>query len=140
MAGIGHLCLVNAVHKLSIHSWNDKPPNQLVVGKHVTLLALLLACPMHVMHDQRTIVHGDCMTCAAMRAAPMLDALATGLREVKSKRLVGRALALDAFFDAMLRSRISRRVIAEQHLQLSQRKSVGRVGLRARGWVVDAWR
>ena len=52
-------------------------------------------------------------------------ALATGLREVKSKQLVGRCLQLDAFFDGMLRSRISRRVIAEQHLQLAERRSVG---------------
>ncbi len=56
------------------------------------------------------------------RAAPMLDALATGLREVKGKQLVGRCLDLDAFFDSMLRSRISRRVIAEQHLQLTDRR------------------
>jgi hypothetical protein len=52
----------------------------------------------------------------------MLDALATGLRECRSKELVGGALRLDAFFDAMLRSRISRRVIAEQHLHLGKQR------------------
>lgn len=50
--------------------------------------------------------------------APMLDALATGLRECKGKQLVGPQLQLDAFLDNMLRSRISRRVIAEQHLHI----------------------
>ena len=52
----------------------------------------------------------------------MLDALATGLRECRSKELVGSALRLDSFFDAMLRSRISRRVIAEQHLHLARHR------------------
>lgn len=60
--------------------------------------------------------------------APMLDALASGLRECKSKALVGSRLALDPFLDNMLRSRISRRVIAEQHLQLHQRRE-GYIGL-----------
>ncbi|KAG2488120.1 hypothetical protein HYH03_013268 [Edaphochlamys debaryana] len=54
--------------------------------------------------------------------APMLDALATGLRECKSKELVGQCLTMDAFFDSMLRSRISRRVIAEQHLHISNKR------------------
>ena len=52
----------------------------------------------------------------------MLVSLATGLRECRSKELVGGALRLDAFFDAMLRSRISRRVIAEQHLHLGKQR------------------
>lgn len=54
--------------------------------------------------------------------APMLDSLATGLRECKSKELVGSCLAMDSFFDAMLRSRISRRVIAEQHLHINNKR------------------
>ncbi|GFR41707.1 hypothetical protein Agub_g2457 [Astrephomene gubernaculifera] len=54
--------------------------------------------------------------------APMLDSLAAGLRECKSKELVGPCLQLDAFFDTMLRSRISRRVLAEQHLHIGNRR------------------
>ncbi|KXZ53308.1 hypothetical protein GPECTOR_7g1202 [Gonium pectorale] len=54
--------------------------------------------------------------------APMLDCLATGLRECKSKELVGGCLQMDSFFDSMLRSRISRRVIAEQHLHLGNKR------------------
>ncbi|KAF6261335.1 alpha-ketoacid dehydrogenase kinase [Scenedesmus sp. NREL 46B-D3] len=50
---------------------------------------------------------------------PLLDLLARGLVEVRAKRLVGPALDLDQFLDAMLRSRISRRVIAEQHLHIA---------------------
>ncbi|WIA32443.1 hypothetical protein OEZ86_003265 [Tetradesmus obliquus] len=50
---------------------------------------------------------------------PLLDLLARGLVEVRAKRLVGPALDLDRFLDAMLRSRISRRVIAEQHLHIA---------------------
>lgn len=60
--------------------------------------------------------------------APMLDLLAAGLRECKSKELVGSCLALDPFFDNMLRSRISRRTIAEQHLHLSMRRP-GYIGI-----------
>lgn len=62
------------------------------------------------------------LSLAVCTAAPMLDALATGLRECKSKQLVGSCLSMDTFFDSMLRSRISRRVIAEQHLQLSHKR------------------
>ncbi|GBF98531.1 pyruvate dehydrogenase kinase [Raphidocelis subcapitata] len=51
--------------------------------------------------------------------APMLDSLAAGLREAKARALVGPALQLDGFFDSMLRSRITRRVLAEQHLAVS---------------------
>ncbi|PNW81573.1 hypothetical protein CHLRE_06g252300v5 [Chlamydomonas reinhardtii] len=54
--------------------------------------------------------------------APMLDSLATGLRECKSKELVGSCLRMDSFFDSMLRSRISRRVIAEQHLHINNKR------------------
>ncbi|EFJ48498.1 pyruvate dehydrogenase kinase [Volvox carteri f. nagariensis] len=54
--------------------------------------------------------------------APMLDSLATGLRECKDKVLVGPCLQMDAFFDSMLRSRISRRVIAEQHLHIGNKR------------------
>jgi len=49
----------------------------------------------------------------------MLDSLAQGLREAKARALVGPALQLDSFLDSMLRSRITRRVLAEQHLQIS---------------------
>ena len=38
-------------------------------------------------------------------AAPMLDALAAGLRECRCKHTVGNKLQLDAFLDGMLRSR-----------------------------------
>ena len=48
----------------------------------------------------------------------MLDYLASGLRECRSKPIGGGQLALDGFLDNMLRSRISRRVLAEQHLNL----------------------
>ena len=51
--------------------------------------------------------------------APMLDALATGMREIKRKPLVGPHLQLDTFLEAMLRSRISRRVLAEQHININ---------------------
>lgn len=54
----------------------------------------------------------------------MLDALASGLRECSSKPLVGGQLRMDAFLDSMLRSRISRRVIAEQHLNLQHNACV----------------
>ncbi|MEW5297067.1 MAG: hypothetical protein WDW36_000299 [Sanguina aurantia] len=62
--------------------------------------------------------------CAVLRQqldllAPMLDSLSAGLRECMRKELVGEYLRLDSFFDNMLRSRISRRVIAEQHLQMN---------------------
>ncbi|GFH16423.1 protein-serine/threonine kinase, partial [Haematococcus lacustris] len=58
----------------------------------------------------------------------MLDTLAHGLREVKRKQLVGPCLQLDPFFESLLRSRISRRVLAEQHLQLGLRRP-GYVGI-----------
>ncbi len=44
----------------------------------------------------------------------MLDALAAGFKECKLKPIVGPKLQLDAFLDGMLRSRISRRIMAEQ--------------------------
>lgn len=52
----------------------------------------------------------------------MLDALAAGLRECRSKPFTGERLHLDGFLDNMLRSRISRRVIAEQHIHLNTRR------------------
>lgn len=55
-------------------------------------------------------------------AAPIIDALATGLRECSSKPFVGQRLQLDAFLNSMLRSRISRRVLAEQHITLDKRR------------------
>jgi signal transduction histidine kinase len=54
--------------------------------------------------------------------SPMLDALAAGLREVRRKPLVGAHLRMDAFLEAMLRSRISRRVLAEQHINLTHHR------------------
>ena len=53
-------------------------------------------------------------SCCLANAAPMLDALAAGLKECKLKPIVGPKLQLDAFLDGMLRSRISRRIMAEQ--------------------------
>lgn len=50
--------------------------------------------------------------------SPMLDSLAAGLRDCRQKPLVGDRLHLDDFLESMLRSRISRRVMAEQHLGL----------------------
>ena len=55
-------------------------------------------------------------------AAPMLDALAAGLRECADKPLVGPKLQLDGFLNNMLRSRISRRVLAEQHINLANKR------------------
>lgn len=51
--------------------------------------------------------------------APMLDALAAGLREVSARPFTGPRLDLDSFLDAMLRSRVSRRVLAEHHIGLA---------------------
>eukprot|EP00951_Prasinocladus_malaysianus_P007967 scaffold57375_cov31-Prasinocladus_malaysianus.AAC.1 len=57
----------------------------------------------------------------------MLDSLAHGLRECASKPIIGPRLQLDNFLDNMLRSRISRRVLAEQHIHLenSNAKAIG---------------
>ena len=67
-------------------------------------------------------------------AAPMLDALATGLREVRSKPVVGELLAMDAFLQNMLRSRITRRVLAEQHINIvNTRHAWGCVGGEGEG-------
>ena len=52
----------------------------------------------------------------------MLDALAAGLRECNSKPFVGQKLQLNGFLDNMLTSRISRRVLAEQHINLHNRR------------------
>ncbi|KAL4529578.1 hypothetical protein Ndes2437B_g08849 [Nannochloris sp. 'desiccata'] len=60
--------------------------------------------------------------------APMLDALATGLREIKRKPLVGPHLQLDSFLEAMLSSRISRRVLAEHHINLNNSRP-GYIGI-----------
>lgn len=60
--------------------------------------------------------------------APMLDALANGLREIRKKPLVGPHLHLDKFLEAMLRSRISRRVLAEQHININNGRS-GYIGI-----------
>jgi len=60
--------------------------------------------------------------------SPLLDSLASGLRDCKRKPHVGGRLHLDGFLESMLRSRISRRVVAEQHLGLGQPRS-GYVGI-----------
>jgi len=60
----------------------------------------------------------------------MLDSLAHGLRECASKPIIGARLNLDAFLDNMLRSRISRRVLAEQHIKLS-RPTTNHIGVIA---------
>jgi signal transduction histidine kinase len=60
--------------------------------------------------------------------APMLDALANGLKEIKRKPLVGPHLQLDSFLEAMLSSRISRRVIAEHHINLNNSRP-GYIGI-----------
>lgn len=52
----------------------------------------------------------------------MLDALAAGLRECNSKPFVGPKLQLNSFLENMLTSRISRRVLAEQHINLHNRR------------------
>ncbi|KAF8071299.1 hypothetical protein HT031_001382 [Scenedesmus sp. PABB004] len=75
-------------------------------------------------HPRVECTADDAPFCALLRRlvdehGPLLDLLARGLAEVRAKRLVGRALELDNFLDAMLRSRISRRVMAEQHLHLT---------------------
>jgi [3-methyl-2-oxobutanoate dehydrogenase (acetyl-transferring)] kinase len=54
--------------------------------------------------------------------APMLDALAAGLREAAARPFTGPRLALDPFLDGMLRSRISRRVLAEHVIGLGDRR------------------
>ena len=59
--------------------------------------------------------------------APMLDALAAGLREVSARPFTGPRLDLDPFLDAMLRSRVSRRVLAEHHIGLASPRP-GHVG------------
>ena len=59
--------------------------------------------------------------------APMLDALAAGLREAAARPFSGPRLALDPFLDGMLRSRISRRVLAEHVIGLGDRRP-GHIG------------
>ncbi|QDZ22725.1 pyruvate dehydrogenase kinase [Chloropicon primus] len=53
---------------------------------------------------------------------PMVEALAAGLRECKSKPFIGDQLKLDSFLNSMLTSRISRRILAEQHVALQQKR------------------
>jgi len=59
---------------------------------------------------------------------PLLVALGRGLRECRSKPLVGDNISLDKFLDSMLRSRISRRVLAEQHIMLNAQRH-GYIGI-----------
>ena len=68
----------------------------------------------------------ECLDLALTRfschAAPMLDCLAAGLRECNSKAFVGPKLQLNGFLENMLTSRISRRVLAEQHINLHNKR------------------
>ena len=52
----------------------------------------------------------------------VVDSLAAGLRECLQKPGIGEQLHLDSFLDGMLRSRITRRVMAEQHIGLQQQR------------------
>ena len=52
----------------------------------------------------------------------VVDSLAAGLRECLQKPGMGEQLHLDSFLDGMLRSRITRRVMAEQHTGLQQQR------------------
>jgi len=63
--------------------------------------------------------------------SPMVTELAHGVRECKKKTLVGDQLELDDFLDSMLRSRIVRRVMAEQHICLSENQMEGYIGVIA---------
>jgi [3-methyl-2-oxobutanoate dehydrogenase (acetyl-transferring)] kinase len=54
--------------------------------------------------------------------SPLVESLAAGLRECKSKPIIGEQLQLDEFLNNMLTSRISRRVLAEQHIALQQKR------------------
>ena len=62
----------------------------------------LVTCSTAILQPQST--RGQQMM-TNMHAVPMLDALAAGLRECRSKPTVGDKLQLDAFLDGMLRSR-----------------------------------
>lgn len=95
-------------------------------------------------HHQTTQVSSpadNAAFCALLRRlvdehAPVIDSLARGLREAKARALVGPALQLDSFLDSMLRSRITRRVLAEHHFQLSS-SGGGGGGSSGGGGVVD---
>lgn len=52
----------------------------------------------------------------------MIDCLAVGLKECMRRRAISEHLHLDNFLDGMLRSRITRRIIAEQHINLETPK------------------
>jgi hypothetical protein len=52
----------------------------------------------------------------------MIDCLAVGLKECKRRRAISEHVQLDGFLDGMLRSRITRRIIAEQHINLQTPK------------------
>ena len=73
----------------------------------------LCCCRCPSRHKNIALLLGDAC------AAPMLDALAAGFKECKLKPIVGPKLQLDGFLDGMLRSRISRRIMAEQHICLA---------------------
>lgn len=59
--------------------------------------------------------------------APMLDILAAGLKECIVRKSLSEKIDLQPFIEGMLRSRISRRVIAQHHLGL-QRDQQGFIG------------
>jgi [3-methyl-2-oxobutanoate dehydrogenase (acetyl-transferring)] kinase len=68
--------------------------------------------------------------------SPLLDALAKGLKECRMKPIVGPQLQLDGFLDSMLQSRISRRLIAEQHMYLQNSRDgfIGTVQIELPLW------
>lgn len=82
-------------------------------------LALPHPTPLQVSSPAENVAFCTLLRRLVDEHAPMLDSLAQGLREAKARALVGPALQLDSFFDSMLRSRITRRVLAEQHLHIS---------------------
>ena len=60
-------------------------------------------------------------------AAQLLDSLAAGLRECLIKQSITDKVNLQPFVEGILRSRIGRRVLAEHHIGLHDRKEVSRL-------------
>lgn len=55
-------------------------------------------------------------------AGPMIDSLAIGLKECRQRRGMSEHVRLDHFLDGMLQARITRRIIAEQHISMASLK------------------
>ena len=64
-----------------------------------------------------------------MLLAPLLDDLAAGLRECLVKKSITDRVNLQPFVEDILRSRISRRVMAQHHIGLNDRQEVQEVTL-----------